>query len=195
MGQQIEIEFKNMLEREEFDLLAREFQLKEEDFHEQRNDYFDTPDFSIKEKKAALRIRKKGEAFILTLKEPAETGLLETEQLLDEKTAQAMKEDGVLPEGEVKQQLETLSVPPARLQYFGTLSTWRAEKKFENGLIVLDHSRYLDIEDYELEYEVTDEAAGKISFEALLARFHIPVRTAKNKVRRFYERKYQTRQN
>ncbi|MFY4774359.1 CYTH domain-containing protein [Metabacillus sp. RGM 3146] len=190
MAQQIEIEFKNMLKENEFLTLKNHFQFEENDFKEQINHYFDTPDFAIKEKHAALRIREKGETRILTLKEPAEIGLLETEQLLTIQEANQLKENGLIPEGPVKEQLIGRSISLEKLEYFGSLTTIRAEKNFQNGLIVLDHSRYLEVEDYELEYEVTDEATGKIIFEKLLERFHIPIRETKNKVRRFYERLY-----
>lgn len=41
----IEIEFKNMVTREEFSLLIDFLNLRSEDFSEQENHYFDTPDF------------------------------------------------------------------------------------------------------------------------------------------------------
>lgn len=188
MTQQIEIEFKNILEENEFLRLKKQFQFEEHDFNEQINHYFDTADFSLKEHQAALRIREKGENLILTLKEPAEVGLLETEQFLTKQEANELKDQGRIPPGPVKEQLSGLPFSIERLDYFGSLTTCRAEKNYKNGLIVLDHSRYLEVEDFEIEYEVTDEAAGKIIFEELLERFHIPKRETKNKVRRFYEK-------
>lgn len=51
------------------------------------NHYFETPDFSLKEAGSALRIRHKGETYTLTLKQPAEIGLLETHQVVTEDEA------------------------------------------------------------------------------------------------------------
>lgn len=59
MVQELEIEFKNLLTKEEFHRLADFFQLTEKDFAEQENYYFDTKYFALKKHGAALRIRKK----------------------------------------------------------------------------------------------------------------------------------------
>ena len=64
----------------------------------------------------------------------------------------------------------------------------------KEGLIVLDHSRYLTVEDYELEFEVSDLDIGQAAFTALLQQFQIPPRHTKNKVVRFYEEKMKTKE-
>ncbi|WP_338781097.1 CYTH domain-containing protein [Metabacillus sp. FJAT-52054] len=190
MAQHIEIEFKNMLTEDEFSRLAIAFSFNEKDFHEQVNHYFDTSDFQIKEKKSALRTRYKHGKWVLTLKEPAETGLLETEQTLTDEEAAFLMEEHQFPAGSVKHQLKSLGIADDAIRYFGSLTTFRAEKKAENGLIVLDRSRYLSIEDYELEYEADEATSGELYFSRLLEMHQIPVRETKNKVRRFYEQKY-----
>ena len=48
MSQNIEIEFKNMLTKEEFIQKKSDFQVKSSDFVKQENDYFDTLDFALK---------------------------------------------------------------------------------------------------------------------------------------------------
>ncbi|EUJ26736.1 hypothetical protein PCORN_14524 [Listeria cornellensis FSL F6-0969] len=68
MSQELEIEFKNMLTASEYDLLMNEFRLEEADFFTQTNYYFDTADFQLKERLAALRIRKRELHYELTLK-------------------------------------------------------------------------------------------------------------------------------
>ncbi|WP_368895813.1 CYTH domain-containing protein, partial [Priestia megaterium] len=45
MKQEIEIEFKNIVTKEEFDRLRSHFQLTEDQFVSQENHYFDTPAF------------------------------------------------------------------------------------------------------------------------------------------------------
>ena len=190
MSQEIEIEFKNILTRDEFINIKENFQLKDEQFFLQENHYFDTPQFSLKELGAALRIRKKQNQFVMTLKEPAEVGLLETHQIVTEESAQNMMKTGNLEDGQVTERLTILGINKEDMSYFGTLSTLRAEKDHKNGLLVIDHSRYLNTEDFELEYEVTDEQEGKKDFLNLLKELNIPIRETKNKIRRFYERKY-----
>lgn len=190
MSQEIEIEFKNLLTEAEFQKVKAAFQIEDKEFILQENHYFDTPQFSLKELGSALRIRKKEEQFVVTLKEPANIGLLETHQLITEEEAFAMIKTGKIKAGQIVERLLHLGVDANTLSYFGTLTTSRAEKKYRNGLLVLDHSRYLSVEDFELEYEVQDEDTGKITFAELLKNLDIPVRHTKNKIRRFYEQKY-----
>lgn len=187
MAQEIEIEFKNLLTKEEFQTLCHNFHISNEQFVTQKNHYFDTPTFSLKEKGAALRIREKQQIYKLTLKEPAKVGLLETHQLLTKEEVKLALRFSILPKsGPVIERIKDLKVNLDHLQYFGTLTTDRAETKFKNGLIVLDHSRYLNKEDFEVEYEVQDEKQGKADFLILLQMHNIPVRKTENKIKRFY---------
>lgn len=189
--QELEIEFKNMLTRDEFLRLQNAFAVSEKAFFTQENHYFDTPDFSLKQAKSALRIRTKNGQSVLTLKEPADACLMETHQEILFPTDLAAF---TIPEGQVKKQLLKLGIEVCQLEYFGTLATSRAEKKLETGVIVLDNSRYINQEDYELEFEVSDYEKGKQDFDALLSEFQIPVRETKNKIVRFYEAKMNERQ-
>ncbi|MCY7811354.1 CYTH domain-containing protein [Bacillus spizizenii] len=186
MSQEIEIEFKNMLTKQEFETITAALQLTEKDFIDQKNHYFDTGSFALKQKHAALRIRRKNGEYVLTLKEPADVGLLETHQQLSEVSDLA---EFSVPKGPVKDQLHKLQIDTDAIQYFGSLATNRAEKETEKGLIVLDHSRYLNKEDYEIEFEAADWHEGKQAFEKLLQQFSIPQRVTKNKILRFYEEK------
>lgn len=189
MSQNIEIEFKNLLTNEEFLLLKKHFNIEASKFKKQVNHYFDTPAFSLKDHGSALRIREKGNQFELTLKQPAEQGLLETTQTLSADQAEKILKSGKLLAGEVKDAIATLIQDADSLQYFGSLTTDRAEFEYMGGLLVLDHSYYLNKEDYEIEYEVTDEAGGFIIFSELLAELKIPARTTDNKIKRFYNQK------
>ena len=45
-------------------------------------------------------------------------------------------------------------IPVEQLAVWGSLTTERFEKETAAGLVALDHSLYLDTEDYELEIEV-----------------------------------------
>lgn len=190
MSQEIEIEFKNLLTKEEFIKIRDFFNIKEHEFFFQENHYFDTPQFSLKKLGAALRIRKKQDRYCLTLKEPAEIGLLETHQFITEEVANEMINSGQIVEGQIAERLNGHDIDYKTITYFGTLSTTRAEKDYKKGLIVLDHSQYLAVEDFELEYEVQDEEVGKVFFTELLEKLNIPIRLTKNKIRRFYEQKY-----
>jgi uncharacterized protein YjbK len=189
-NQNIEIEFKNMLTKEEYELLLTHFQVGKEDLFEQENHYFDTSDFALKANHSALRIRKKKAEYELTLKQPHPDGLLETNKTLSKAESDDIFSTGKINDEQISSLLRNMNIDPASIIYFGSLRTIRAEKQIGNGLLVLDHSFYLKKEDYELEYEVSNREEGEIYFQKLLATLKIPVRKTKNKVRRFYEEKY-----
>ncbi|HEX6923629.1 MAG TPA: CYTH domain-containing protein [Bacillales bacterium] len=189
MSQEIEIEFKNLLQHREFTQLCKHFDVKKEDFTLQHNHYFDTPSFMLKKKGCALRIREKNNRRTLTLKQPHPDGLLETHQALTEQETAAAMADSSFPDGAVTKVLYEMDVPSASLNFLGTLSTQRAEVPHENGLVVLDHSFYLETEDFELEYESQERSRGEKTFHELLAAFQIPKRETDNKIRRFFAQK------
>ncbi|WP_078430358.1 CYTH domain-containing protein [Alkalihalobacterium alkalinitrilicum] len=189
MGREIEIEAKNLLTKEELERLQHYFSLSDSEFISQTNHYFDTTDFALKEKKAALRIREKNNKYIMTLKQPNEVGLLETNQLVSTEEANLMLETGTIPNGDVKSDIEALKVPPAKFTYLGSLKTSRAEVQYNQQLIVLDISHYLNIVDYELEVEGTNVDTVQEEFNRILKQHNIPKRPTKNKILRFFERK------
>ena len=84
MSQHLEIEFKNILTKEEFIKLQKYFSVSDNDFFCQHNDYFDTENFALKQLGCALQIVEKNGNYELTLKEPWEVGLLETNEEIRE---------------------------------------------------------------------------------------------------------------
>jgi uncharacterized protein YjbK len=189
MSENIEIEFKNLLTEEEFGRLKSFFGFDNKNFKKQVNHYFDTNQFDLKEQGCALRIREKKGQFEMTLKQPAPVGLLETNQYIPEQAAQNMLATGEIPVGPVRTALSALFGHHDPVVYFGSLTTERAEKAYQGGLVVLDHSTYLDKNDYELEYEAEEEKSGREIFHALLSGLNIPSRKTDNKVMRFYKQK------
>lgn len=188
MAQEIEIEFKNMLTKNEYQTLLSSYHLTATDIKTQSNDYFDSEDYMLRDKGAALRVRQKNNRYVLTLKEPAHQGLLETHQDITEDVFVKIKESGSLPDGEVARQVAKLGLNQS-LRHLGALTTHRAETETEDGLLVLDHSEYLGFEDYELEFEVTDYEQGEEAFYRLLRKHQIEIRNANNKIQRFFTAK------
>ncbi|WML43394.1 CYTH domain-containing protein [Neobacillus sp. PS3-40] len=186
LSQNIEIEFKNLLIKEEYERLISFFSLPEDAFFTQENHYFDTSTFDLKEQNSALRIRQKGNHFEMTLKQPATDGLLETNQILSKEEASIAFSKGILPVGMIQNLVSKMEIPFSNLMYFGSLTTKRAEFNYENGLLVLDYSSYLNKEDYEVEYEVENYQRGKQLFLQFLNQHGIPQRETKNKIVRFY---------
>jgi uncharacterized protein YjbK len=189
LAQEIEIEFKNLLTKEEYMQLIQQFSIKDTAFRVQENHYFDTPGFHLKKKQSALRVRQKGGSFTLTLKTPITDGLLETNQRLSSGQAEELLKHGIFPDGEVKDFLLNLGASVSSLHHFGSLTTKRAELEYRGGLLVFDESSYFDKVDYELEYEVKDFKEGEKIFFDFLKEQEIPVRETENKIKRFYREK------
>ncbi|TCI66497.1 CYTH domain-containing protein [Exiguobacterium sp. SH3S1] len=183
----MEIEFKSMLTKDEYETLLESYQLSDQ-VKWQANDYFDTPTFELRNQGAALRIREKKTGQVLTLKQPHDVGLLETHAPINEEAAENLFKYGIVHDEQMKQALATFNLT-GPLEHLGRLETKRAEIETADGLLVLDESHYLEICDYEIEFEVTDETAGRIAFEQLLSSHNIPLRPAKNKIVRFMEEK------
>ena len=189
MSETIEIEFKNLLTKVEYENLLQTFNVKEKDVVMQSNHYFDTPEFDLKNLGSALRIREKRNNLELTLKQPAAVGILETTQHLSVNEFQAAIQLQIFPKGIVQERLEQLNIAFNKIVYFGSLTTKRAEFPYKVGLLVLDHSFYLKKEDYEIEYEVEDFQTGQLVFQELLKQYDIPIRKTQNKIARFYQQK------
>lgn len=142
MAKELEIEFKNMLTKEEYSELLGEQKLAP---ISQTNHYFDTADFRLRDQKAALRLRTIGSRYECTLKTPAASGNYETTDSLDEGQASAMLGLRQFDAPEVSAELERLGVSPSDLTHIGSLTTHRAEIEYKGGLLVLDHSEYLSL--------------------------------------------------
>ncbi|RIP35749.1 CYTH domain-containing protein [Staphylococcus gallinarum] len=183
-----EIEFKQLLSQTEYQQIYNVYFKGIVPFS-QTNYYIDTPDFQLKAHKSALRIRVKDNFNEMTLKIPATVGLMEynCETLVEPQLNKLLLPESI--PSEIIEQLKQMDISLNELTILGALTTNRVEKEISNNLLVLDHSSYLDKEDYELEYEVTDHDQGLQSFKALLEQFNIEHQTPDNKVQRFFSRK------
>ena len=71
-----EIEFKQLLSKDHYQAIYDTYFLDTKPFS-QTNYYIDTPNFDLKSHHSALRIRIKDDTYEMTLKVPAEIGLME----------------------------------------------------------------------------------------------------------------------
>lgn len=177
----LEIEFKTLLTKEEYDSLKDFF--KEQPPIRQTNHYIDTPDQAIRDHQMALRIRTLADRAELTLKVPQEAGHFEYNQALTFDQVEYFLSNKKLPQGEIASFLSDLGIPLAALDVWGSLETERREKRIPKGLLAFDRSRYNSIEDYELEMEV-DAASDETYFHEFLKEKQIEYKPAKSKVAR-----------
>ncbi|WP_142826129.1 CYTH domain-containing protein [Planococcus soli] len=187
MTKELEIEFKNMLTKEEYTRLLKDFAAFHNGPVTQHNHYFDTDNFQLKTQHSALRIRNKSGLFECTLKTPAPVGHYETTDKLTKEQAQRMLELKIFEAAEVSDALQKMDVSIAELKTIGTLTTHRVEFNYLEGLLVIDHSEYNGQEDFELEFEVADAETGQERFFHFLQQQEIPERPANKKIARFMD--------
>lgn len=185
MKQEIEIEFKMMLNKNEYDHLLRKLPFPNSAIA-QTNYYFETNDFLLKQKMCALRIRVKNNTNTLTLKQPHESGILEThEKLTNEQVNDWINNKPNLSK-QMKKHLKMLAIPINRLHFYGSLMTERRQFVQNNIVYVLDKSFYNNVTDFELEIEAPSKTLGKQAFHSLLDDFNIDDKKTVPKIKRFF---------
>lgn len=186
MSQNIEKEFKNLLNKEEYEALIVAFDLDETEPTKQTNIYFDTPDFKLKGLNSGLRIRMYEDKGEITLKTPIqENEKLETNDDLTLDEAKTLVEaHRMKASGNVADKLKGLGIAPEDLVIIGQLSTIRYDFPGDKGTFFLDKSFYQDQMDYELEFESESLEEGALIFQNFLKLHGIKVRKAKQKIER-----------
>ena len=186
MSQNVEKEFKNLLNKEEYEALIVAFDLDETEPTKQTNIYFDTPDFKLKGLNSGLRIRMYEDKGEITLKTPIqENEKLETNDDLTLDEAKTLVEAHLMKAtGNVADKLKGLGIAPGDLVIIGQLSTIRYDFPGDKGTFFLDKSFYQDQMDYELEFESESLEEGALIFQNFLKLHGIKVRKAKQKIER-----------
>ena len=183
-----EIEFKQLLTQSQYQSIYKTY-FQDVGTFSQTNYYIDTPQFDLKANQSALRIRVKDDYNEMTLKIPAEVGLMEYNfetRVVPELNKSITTQ--MLP-AEIIEQLEKMDFDLNQLVILGALTTERLEKEVNGNLLVLDKSEYLNKVDYELEFEVDSYNEGYEKFKQLLQEFDIKHEKPLNKVQRFFEEK------
>ena len=190
---EIEIEFKNLLTKDQYASLLEKYDLKNSEEIINKNFYYDDADESFKKIGAALRIRYTNKKTEMTLKVKGETQNVEINVPLDERYP---KEPTVLPilPNEIIAELERMNVKIKTPMLIQKIETLRHEITLDEGLLVLDETTFInDVVDYELEFETKDYETGLIAFEKLLEKNNIDKNPAKPKIARAVE--YSKRKN
>lgn len=185
MAQEIEIEYKVLLSEQQFKQLASELPFPAKPIT-QINYYFETVDFKLKSVKSALRIRKKQDRYVLTLKEPFENAILETHDFLSEAEFEQWINRQPCAKQHTSKQLKQLGVTVDELVYYGALQTDRKTYIVDDVTYVLDKSYYNNIIDYELEIEAMTHDIGKKAIDQLINQFNLSAINQTTKIERFF---------
>lgn len=185
MRQEIEIEYKMLLTKAEYDTIRSELPFPVQAIS-QTNYYFETDNFLLKQNNCALRIREKNDTYTLTLKQPNRDGILESHQTITKQEAKQLMEGHPITQNEVIKILELSNIPTDALNYYGRLTTERRQFEQNNIVYVLDKSYYNDKVDYELEIEAPTKTTGEHAFNSILQQFNITQKTTHPKIARFF---------
>lgn len=190
MSKELEIEFKNMLTQEKFQLLVDKYFFNTPAFS-QTNCYFDTSKNELKEKSMGLRLRKRDGKNECTLKIPTadeHTYQEVTDNLTNHQMDQLIKNQQIFKDGDVGLTLRQLGISIENLHMIGSLTTYRREKRINNTtLLVLDESHFGQTTDFELEMEVQNSDKGNMFFNDFLINEGIKRRPASKKIARMIE--------
>lgn len=150
-----EVEAKTLLTKEEYTKIVNYFSLNPSQKHKQINYYFDTDNMLFQSSRIAFRIRhlQKDDSYEMTAKLRQRDGSsIELNQKVSYSDFVILLSLGILPKGDVKDRL-TLLIKDKKLHHIATLSTYRYEFKYDDGLLAIDENHYSNIIDYELEFE------------------------------------------
>lgn len=176
------VEFKTLLTYEEYKRLMAKY--KDCPIDLQTNHYLDTGRFTLKALDASLRVRER-ESLTLTYKRKKGYNFQDLRENFTSEAFKNLVETGVLPESQIANEVSSL-IGSQKLYNFMSISTERTYFKYGNGMIFIDKSTYLDITDYELEYEASNYERGKKEFILLLNDLKIKYKKSEKKIKRAY---------
>lgn len=184
LSKDVEIEKKNLLTEDEYNLIYDKYNLGEESRFTQINTYFDTKEMTLKKKQAALRIRIKENFAEMTLKIPYGDHLLEINETLALEEARTMvQKETFIPKDSIIEEMKKMGIMDNFEVFLLTsLKTTRIEKKLAKGLLVLDQSWYNGKSDFELEIEGPTETEASQLFQSILNQLSIEKRETPNKI-------------
>src|SRR5699024_12513223 len=122
MGQEIEIEFKTLIDEHTFYKLLETLPFPNKPVV-QINHYFDTKHMSLKKHKSALRIREKDNSYTLTLKQHQTRSVVETHDLLTYQEYVSWIKGHPITKHYNSELLNNMNIQQEDLAYYGLLKT------------------------------------------------------------------------
>lgn len=185
MSEEIEIEYKAMLQKEQFEAILAAYPFPNEAIV-QTNHYFETDDFALREANAALRIREISENYVITLKQAKTNHVLETHDTITAKMFTAWTKGEIIYPPAINKALTELGIESANLTYVGALTTKRYTFEKDKVHYCLDESHYAGITDYELEIEESTFGSAIDIFLKIIGEFAIEEVVSETKIARFF---------
>ena len=177
MAKQLEIEFKTLLTKRSTKT-NRTFSNYKGNY--QTNYYFDTPRFTLKATDIGLRVRVR-DSYELTLKRRKHYSIIETNKIISKEIFEEFLENGIVPDEEIRNEIAGIIGNQKLVNC--SLTTYRVNVPYKNGLLAIDKCEYLGEVDYELEYEATSYEQGKREFVEIVNEFGVKYKRVKPKLK------------
>lgn len=163
MYNQLERELKLLITEDQYNTIIHSYDFSEPFY--QTNTFYDTPDRKVKAAGGAMRIRKKGDTNIFTLKIRTDPIThIEYEKEIDVDRIQDIKDPEILG------WLAKYHIPQ-EVHILVSFTTERRVLITENAEFSVDKTTFQNMTDYELEYEYTKDHDGITVFNELLQPF------------------------
>ena len=170
MKKKREYDNKVLIDKENFINLLTVLKIKVWDNKIITNHYFDTVEHAIFKKAAVLRIQEKNNEFRAKFKKGIDkTKFDEHSTDVDEEVLNQWKSSR-FGSSKFQELLKKYEIDEKKVVYLGKVVTHRYEIKFKTNKILIDHSVYNAVEDYEIECKslVTKNDESKSTEEQLL---------------------------
>lgn len=174
MKEQIEIEFKLLIDQATYQSILKDQKDHIYASYQQTNYYLMHP--LLDSLHYMLRIRQKQNHYELTLKRPNEIGNLESNIVLDKETVNQIFQKQPV-KNEIFSILKKQHIDIKELDMSHFLTTTRHDIKTDYGIISIDKNEYHGIVDYELEYEIYDPIKGKEAFLEFISKYQLSYQT------------------
>lgn len=174
MEKNIEIEYKILLTKDQYLEIDSHFTSIA---YQQTNFYFDTLDEKLRKLRITLRARLKKEHYEFTLKRFGQIGVDEYNEKISHEDFNRLCSHQSISSSILDILIEDYQISIEDLFQIYSLTTKRKDMPYKVGILSLDVSQYLGIEDYELEYEVSTTQNAIEYFNDFLRPFHLEYHT------------------
>jgi uncharacterized protein YjbK len=160
MVKNIEIENKFLVSKASFYKLLKHFGKNSSNLVKQTNYYLDTAKMELfKKHNGALRIRRRGDKFEMTIKQKSGNKSLETTIKVTGDDLKRLSKGSSKIKG-IYQLLANYEIDATKLKLVAKLITYRLKLKYMGGEIFFDKNVYNVTTDYEIEYESSNYRSG-----------------------------------
>lgn len=168
----IEIEAKVLVSKSNYEKLLNNLNFDEK-VKIQKNYYLDSQDRILKKYGMIVRLRERENRYKLSMKAPLSEGLLEKNQLLDDKEFNALIKSNIFPRGEIFDFLDMLNISPSSLKVLAELTTERHEMEYDSTMINISKNTYGKVVDYEIECDSDSKSKSESTLKNLLSSYDI----------------------